>query len=294
MTIKSAVMACLFATLSASFGVVAAPTMEELLAASKPSDWRSVDPQNTLYMELATGRVVIELAPEFAPRHTAAVRDLVRAKYFDGLVINRVQDNFVVQWGDPEGKKSLRPKALAGEFMVAATGVPFIALPESDVYAPQTGFASGLPAARDRPDGKVWLTHCYGMVGVARDDDANSGDGTRIYVVIGHAPRQLDRNVTMLGRVLKGMELLSVLPRGAGARGYHESSDQWTPIREIRVAADLPLELRTHLEVLRTDTEMFASLVESRRNRPDVWFKARAGRIDVCNIPIPVRATRPE
>src|ERR1700754_5053138 len=87
----------------------AGKTMADVLAAAKPSDWRTLDPENTLYMELAGGRVVIELAPEFAPQHVANVRTLVRGKYFDGLSIMRSQDNFVVQWGDPAEAANKKP-----------------------------------------------------------------------------------------------------------------------------------------------------------------------------------------
>lgn len=275
-------------------GAAAAPgrTMADVLAASKPADWRTLDAENTLYLELAAGRVVIELAPEFAPRHVANVRTLVRGKYFDGLAITRAQDNFVVQWGDAEGKKPLGEgkKTLAGEFTRSAAGLPFVALPDPDTYAPQTGFIAGFPAARDKADGTAWLVHCYSMVGVGRDNDADSGGGTELYVVSGHAPRQLDRNVTLLGRVVHGMELMSAVQRGTAAQGYYEKPAQRVPIRQIRVAADLPAEQRTALEVLRTDTATFTDLIETRRNRQDEWYKYQAGRIDVCNVPLPVRA----
>ena len=103
--------ALLLATAALAINVAAAAgkTMADVLAASKPSDWRTLDPENTLYMELAGGRVVIELAPEFAPQHVANVRTLVRSKYFDGLTIVRSQDNFVVQWGDPADADHKKP-----------------------------------------------------------------------------------------------------------------------------------------------------------------------------------------
>jgi peptidylprolyl isomerase len=87
-----------------------ARSMQEILDASKPSDWRTLDPDNTLYLELATGRVVIELAPGFAPAHVTNVRTLAHEGYWDGMSINRSQDNFVVQWGDPaEEEKDRKP-----------------------------------------------------------------------------------------------------------------------------------------------------------------------------------------
>jgi peptidylprolyl isomerase len=272
----------------------AGKTMADVLAASKPGDWRKLDPENTLYMELAGGRVVIELAPEFAPDHVANIRTLVRGKYFDGLAIMRSQDNFVVQWGDPaeaDKKKALGEgkKTLAPEFDRRAAGLKFIALPDPDTYAPQTGFVSGLPAARDKADGTAWLVHCYAMVGAGRDNAVDSGPGTEIYVVSGHAPRQLDRNVALFGRVVHGMELLAVMPRGPAPMGFYNKPEQQVPIRAIRVAADVPADQRTNIELLRTDTQTFTDLIEARRNRQDEWYKHKADRIDVCNVPLPAR-----
>jgi peptidylprolyl isomerase len=269
-------------------------TMSDVLAASKPTDWRPLDPANTLYLDLPAGRVVIELAPQFVPKHAENIRTLARGHYFDGLAITRVQDNFVVQWGDPDGKKPLgQGKAtLKAEFTRPAAGLTFTVLPDPDTYAPQTGFVDGFPAARDSAQGSAWLVHCYGMVGAGRDNDADSGGGKEIYVVTGHSPRQLDRNITVVGRVVRGMELLSSLPRGTGAMGFYEKPEQRLPITQMRVAAELPADQRTALEVLRTDTQTFTNLIESRRNRTDEWYKVPAGRIDVCNVPLPVRVAK--
>jgi peptidylprolyl isomerase len=147
----------------------------------------------------------------------------------------------------------------------------------------------GFPAARDRVHGTAWPVHCYGMLGVGRDVAADSGGGTELYVVIGHAPRQLDRNITLAGRVVLGMELLSALPRGRGSMGFYESPEQQTIITRVRVAADLPETARVALQILRTGTATFDALIEARRNRTDDWYKVPAGRIDVCNVPLPVR-----
>jgi peptidylprolyl isomerase len=279
------------AVLAMQAGIVSAKTMQEVLAASSPEDWRALDPRKTLYMELDTGRVVIELAPEFAPRHVENIRALVEGKYFDGLAITRVQDNFVVQWSDVEGNKPLGEarKTLAPEFTRSALGLSFTELPDPDAYAPQAGFVNGFPAAREASDGEAWLVHCYGMLGVGRDNAADSGGGTELYVVIGQAPRQLDRNITLVGRVVQGMELLSSLPRGSGAMGFYEKPERAVPIHRIRIAADVPAAERIALEILRTDTEAFEDLVEARRNRRDEWYKVPAGRIDVCNVPLPIR-----
>jgi len=293
-------MAPLVASLSlAAFAADAPPTkgktMQDVLAASQSSDWRAIDPNDTLYLELATGRVVIELAPAFAPNHVANIRALAREGFFDGLSINRVQDNFVTQWGDPNaGEANARPiknakEKLPGEFERASKDLAFTRLPDGDVYAPEVGFSNSMPAARDPKRGQAWLAHCYGMLGVGRGDTPESGNGSELYVVIGNAPRHLDRNVAVVGRVLSGMELLSTLPRGMGPLGFYEKPSQYVPIRSMRLAADLPAAERPSLEVLRTDTPTFSAWVESRRNRRESWFVRPTGYVELCNVPIPVR-----
>ncbi len=274
-----------------------AATMQEVLDASRPSDWRSPRPEDTLYLDLAAGRVIIELASAYAPLHAANIRKLAHAHYFDGLAIVRVQDNFVTQWGDPdaEDKQKAHPfgdasRTIAPEFERAiAKDLPFTRLPDGDVWAAEVGFSDGLPVARDPKAGKTWLAHCYGMVGAGRDNAVDSGSGAELYVVIGQEPRQLDRNIAVVGRVLQGMELLSALPRGTGALGFYEKPEQRTKITSVRLAADVPVAERTSIEVLRTDTPTFTALVESRRNRSDEWYKVPAGKIGLCNVPLPVR-----
>src|SRR3569832_974697 len=123
-------------------------TMAEILASAKPNDWRTVDPENTLYMELPSGRVIIELAPAFASNHVANIKALAREHYYDDLAVLRVQDNYVVQWGDPEGDKPASARkiqkarrTLAAEFDRSIDpGMTFTRLPDGDVYAPEVGF----------------------------------------------------------------------------------------------------------------------------------------------------------
>lgn len=274
-------------------------TMANVLKSSKPSDWRRLEPNNTIYMQLESGRVVIELAPAFSPQHVANIRTMVKAKYFDGLAILRSQENYVVQWGDPKagetGAKSLgaAKSKLKGELYRSAKGLAFTALASRDAYADEIGFSGGLPVGRDSPTGRAWLAHCYAMVGAGRDMGADSGNGAELYVVIGHAPRHLDRNVTLVGRVVEGMQHLSTLPRGTGDLGFYEKPEQRVAIKSIRLAADVPLKERAALEVMRTDTTTFKKLIEARRTRREDWFVDSVGRIGLCNVPLPVRPIKP-
>jgi cyclophilin family peptidyl-prolyl cis-trans isomerase len=277
------------------------PTFSEVLAAAKDSDWRDLDAANTLYLQLAGGTVVIELAPDFAPHHVDNIKALVREKYFDGLAILRSHDNYVVQWGDPNAadpdkarKMKDGKRTLAAEFSRGYDEkLAFDLLPDGDGYAPEVGFSHGFWAARDAKAKQVWLTHCYGAVGAGRDVGADSGGGSELYVVIGHAPRHLDRNVTLVGRVVQGIELLSTLPRGSGALGFYEKPEQHVAIASIRVAGDLPEPERLPLQAMRTDTATWTALLESRRNRRDEWYLHAAGHVELCNVPLPVRR-RPE
>jgi len=283
---------CVFAGATAEARPV---TVSDLLATSPPQDWRRPDPDSTLYMELAGGRVVIELAPRVAPQHVANIKTLVRNHYFDGLAIVRVQDDYVVQWADPKHDRPLPPGvSMVAPELTAEGGSDrrFQALPDRDLYAKEVGFLDGFPAGRDPSSHTAWLAHCYGMVGVGRDDPPES-DGSEMYAVIGHAPRQLDRNVALVGRVLKGIELLSSLPRGSGAMGFYVPPEPVVPILSMHIASDLPDAERTSLEVLRTDSPTFKTVLDQRRNRRESWYKYNPAHIDLCNVPLPVRVIPP-
>jgi cyclophilin family peptidyl-prolyl cis-trans isomerase len=269
-------------------------TVADIIKQSKPGDWRPLDPDNTLYMQTALGRVIIELAPTFAPNHVANIKTMAREGYYDGLVILRSQDNWVAQWGDPDEKNPKPMKTakatLKGEFTVPLKNdKDFTRLPDRDGYAAQVGHSNGFPSARDPKSGQAWLAHCYGMVGVGRDNDADSGSGSALYAVIGHAPRHLDRNITVVGRVISGMPLLSTLPRGAAPMGFYDKPEQNVPILSVKVAADVPLAERAKFEVMRTDSAAYQAAVEAQRNRGGPWTKVPAGHIELCNAPIPVR-----
>lgn len=269
----------------------------EILASSPDSDWRTPDPANTLYMDLSAGRVVIELAPQFAPEHVANIQALARQHFWDGLSIYRAQDNFVVQFGDPDaGETNARSLGdarthLPAEFERTASGLQFSALPDADGWAPQVGFVDGFPAARDTGTGNAWMTHCYGALGAGRDMAADSSNGAELYIAIGQSPRQLDRNITLVGRVVRGMELLSATPRGPEPMGIYENASQRTPIVGIRLASDVPAAQREHLQMLSTDSDTFEAVTEARRNRRDEWYKTSVDHIDLCNVPLPVRET---
>ena len=272
---------------------------KEILDAAPESAWRDLDPANTLYMELPTGRVVIELAPGFAPEHVANIKTMARGGFWDGTSIYRAQDNFVVQFGDADAEDAAKAKPhpagtgdkLPAEF-TRKGAAPFDRLPDQDGWAPQVGFSDGFPAGHDPATGQTWIAHCYGVLGAGRNNAPDSSIGAELYVVIGQAPRALDKQLTMVGRVVQGMPLLSATPRGPDPMGFYEDPAQRTPIKAIRLASDVPEAERTPLQLLRTDSQAFRDVTEARRNRKDDFYTMPAGHIDLCNVALPVRAKK--
>lgn len=270
---------------------------KEIIDAAPASAWRTPDPSNLLYMELAGGRAIIELAPGFAPEHVANIKALAKGDFWNGLSVYRVQDNFVSQFGDPDADDENKRKAypagakdkLPAEFTRDAKNVAFDRLPDVDGWAPESGFADGFPVARDPKTGRMWMTHCYGMVGAGRSNPPDSSIGAELYVVIGQAPRALDRQLTAVGRVVQGMELLSSFPRGPAPMGFYEDASKRTTIRSITLASDVPEAQRTPIQLLRTDSAAFRDATEARRNRVDDFYTIPAGHIDLCLVPLPSR-----
>ncbi|WP_374414755.1 peptidylprolyl isomerase [Novosphingobium colocasiae] len=313
-------------------------TPSDIVAAAPAADWVRIAPADLVVMDLAPDahgkarRVVIQLmlAP-FSQGWVANVRKLVAARWYDGIAVVRVQDNYVVQWGDPDGEDPKKAKGLPkGLERSPETGylTPFVAgsvqsrwehgrhykavtvrsghlfLPPpaapdmSDPYATSFSFAAGFPVAMTtlkeetptvitvRPD-QMWPIHCYGMVGVGRNLSPDTGSGAELYAVIGTPPRQLDRNIALVGRVIAGIEHLSSLPRGTGPLGFYETPDERVPIVSARMGDevhDLPA-----YEYLSTESASFAAYADKRANRQDDFYIRPAGGVDVCNVPVPVR-----
>lgn len=261
-------------------------------------DWRDVDPNNLMLVDVKYGRVAIELFPEFAPEHVKRMRALARAHFYDGLSFYRVIDGFVAQGGIGEGddKKLKQWPALKHEFDHDTAGLEFTPLNSPDIYAPEVGFTHGFPSARDTKDGKLWLVHCPGTVAMARDNDPDTG-GTEFYVVIGQSPRRLDRNLTVFGRVIDGLQYLQKLNRGDPAveSGVIQDESQRDAILKVQIAADMPRAERPRFQIMRTDGPGFATKKEERRNAvSEFWLHQPPKVVEICIMPIPTRHTPDE
>lgn len=291
----------------------------EIVAAAPAADWIDIAPDDLLVMQLAPDRdgnarkVVIQLMPPpFSQPWIANIRTLAKAHWWDGTAVTRVQDNYVAQWGDPTEKKPL-PTGLTDtseKGYTALVSKPPVRssshLTYPDAYARGVAFRSGWPIGydiiwptpvrdqngRDIPppnNTTAWPIHCYGMVGVGRNLSPDAGTGAELYTVIGHAPRHLDRNIALVGRVVEGIENLSSLPRGTGPLGVYEKAEQRVPVVSIRLASELPEAEQPHLQYLSTESASFAAYANARANRKDAFFIVPAGGADICNIPVPIR-----
>jgi cyclophilin family peptidyl-prolyl cis-trans isomerase len=317
------------------------PSPAEIVAKAKAEEWAAIAPSDLLVMDLAPDargkarRVVIQLMPApFSQGWVGNIRKLAAAKWWDGTSINRVQDNYVVQWGDATEKKALPPglgtvpesEYVVGDLLkknrpildsigrgnslrekisvanareqaeqsspdklvtIAPSSIPR-AYRAMDQYSAAQGLYSGWPVSMANDN--LAPTHCYGMVGVGRNLSPDTGTGAELYTVIGHAPRHLDRNIALVGRVIEGIEHLSSLPRGTGALGFYEKEEERVPILSIRLMSEMENDksLPTY-EYLSTESESFAAYADARANRRDPFFIKPAGGADICNIPVPVR-----
>ena len=294
-----------------------APSPNEIVAAAPASDWVAIAASDLLVMDLAPGakgkarRVVIQLMPPpFSQGWIGNIRKLAAAKWWDGTSVNRVQDNYVVQWGDASEKKAL-PKRLerplesdysASKFTDRCEPHPGNRLlcdrseinlsnpTKIDSYG-QAGFMKGWALSTD-PE-RLWPIHCYAMVGVGRNLSPDTGSGAELYTVIGHAPRHLDRNIALVGRVIEGVEHLSSLPRGTGALGFYETAEERVPILSVRIMSEMETDKPLpRYEYLSTESESFTRYADARANRRDPFFIRPAGGADICNIPVPVRRVK--
>ena len=270
-------------------------TPSEVVAAAPASAWRTISADDLLVIDLKNGgRVVVQLAPAFAPVHVANIQALARAQWWDGAAVYRVQDNYVAQWGNNESERAL-PKGVVAkppaEYTRPLKGLNVRPLGYADPYAPAAGYALGWPVAYSPRAGWANLAHCYASVGVGRDVSPDTGTGGELYAVIGHGPRHLDRNIAVVGRIIDGIDRFSSLPRGTGDLGFYKERSQDAPIARARLASEIAAAERPSYQHMDTASASFADYLRLRANRKDTFYIRPAGGVDLCNAPVPVRRT---
>jgi peptidylprolyl isomerase len=277
-----------------SLAVLCALISTGLRAAGEPT-WRELNPENTVFVEMPAGLVIIELNPAFAPETVKQFKQLAGDRFYDGLSFYRVIDGFVAQGGDGSDLGELSNVPLIdAEFEIDWNEeFSYMHVQSPDMFAPETGFIDGFSVARDPSRNKVWLTHCPGIVAMARNDDPDSSR-TDFYIVIGQAPRYLDRNMNIFGRVVYGMDIVQQIKRGpAQDNGIIQDEAESSRISKMQLLAEIPEEVRLKVYVMDTSNKGFKKLLKGRLNRKQKFFHNKPPRVlDVCQVPIAGRITR--
>ncbi len=288
------------------------PTPKQIADSAPAAEWTEIAPEDLMIITLApteTGeerQIVIRLmSAPFAQGWVDNLRLLTKTRWYDGLWVYRLVDNFVVQWGDPASDPDAgeTPRPLPDEIVLSPesdyvhhTGLTatvadpcaddgFDSAAICDNFAPAAGFREGWPVAWD--DSSIWPIHCYGMVGVGRNESPDTGTGSELYAIIGHAPRRLDRNLALVGRVIEGMDHFAALPRGHGRMNTYKDKNTRTLVVSVRLASEL--EDAPRFEYLSTEGESFARMAKVFATGTNEFYTISAGDTDVCAVPLPVR-----
>ncbi|MEO0399612.1 MAG: peptidylprolyl isomerase [Pseudomonadota bacterium] len=248
------------------------------------ADWRTVDPENMLVMDLPSGEVVIELRPDIAPLHVDRLKTLTRQGFYDGLKFHRVIEGFMAQGGDPknDGTGGSELPNLEGEFVHDAGGLPEFSVIGRDRVAARIGFSKGLPIAAEpdslksfRADRRVlgWPAHCPGVMSMARATRPNSAN-SQFFLMIGDSRSSLDKRYSVWGLIVDGFENSRRISRG-------EPPTRPTPIIRMRIGSDMPENEQPNVQVMSTSSDSFKDYLEAAGHVKDGLVK------DLCNIRAP-------
>ena len=257
------------------------------VGAAKPEpDWRPLDPQNTLVVDTSKGRIVVEMAPAFAPLAVERVKRLAREGVYDGLLFHRVIEGFVDQTGNPnnkDGGTSKYPDLQAEfSFRLPRDGGQAIVVERSDAVegfvgaTPFVGVSVGEQALAKDGKLRAWGAYCSGVVGMGRQADPGSANSEIFFM---RAPaRRLDHEYAVWGRVVEGLGVVRAVTVG------EPPADPDRMLR-VRVAADLPAAEQPRLEVLNERGPAFARAVAQLRQQKGPAFS-------ICDVTITARHPR--
>ncbi|REL25140.1 peptidylprolyl isomerase [Thalassotalea euphylliae] len=272
------------------------------------TQWRTLSPDNLMVMTLPHGKVIFELAPQFAPRHVAHFKALAANGHYQDNKFYRVIDGFVAQAGPAESEQAYGDNlgheqtastiSMESEWLLAQS--PRITPVQSpDLFAKQTGFSGGFAVASDDTENKAWLTHCPGVLALARGNEPDSGT-SHFYITNGQAPRYLDRIMTIFGRVVYGMNHVQAITRTAVIEGQAAVDNaDFTPIVSMALMSSLPIDEQITIQVEDTESAAFVKKLVERRARSHAFFyKKPPSVLDVCQVPVvsrivPTNADKP-
>jgi peptidylprolyl isomerase len=264
----------------------------EILSEAPADHWRTLDQENLLYIRVATGTAIVALSESLAQRHVEQVKKLARQGFYDDLSFYRVIDGFVAQGGDPFEERDIgdAAKTLTAEFEQPHANsrddaVRYALSPFDDGYADGVGFVHGLPIGLDQDTQTIWHLHCTGAFAFGRENDRHTAS-TEFYITL-QPQRYLDRNLTVVGRVVVGMEHIQRLRRNTPPE--EKGDDIGDRIISMRIGSDLPRGEQKRLQILKSKSASFKAFLTARANRPEAFFYYRPNYIDICQLPTPVR-----
>jgi peptidylprolyl isomerase len=286
--ITAACVAAIAAAASAQPKKSDKPPAKAQAAAVKPagpaaSDWRTPDPNNILVIDTNKGRIVVELVPEIAPKNAAQIHDLAHEGFYDGLRFFRVIDKFMAQTGDPQNNGqggSSKPNIPAEFTFRRGSDMPFVTAADQTVA--EVGFIKSMPTmsqsmalAAMTKDQKVtaWGLYCPGVLGIARDDDPNSGNSQ--FFIMRQAYPSLERKYTAFGRVIAGEDVVREIKTGEPVEPPQDYMEH------VHVLADMPEASRPKIRVIDPKSPWFKAEIDRVR-------AARGADFSACDVEIPV------
>ena len=264
-------------------GPAAAKPAPAAPAAPSAADWRTPDPNNIVVIDTNKGRIVVELTPEIAPKNAAQIHDLAHEGFYDGLRFFRVIDKFMAQTGDPQNNGqggSSKPNAPA-EFTFRR-GADLSFAMAADQTVGEVGFVGTMPImsqsmalAPMTKDQKVtaWALYCPGVVGIARDDNPDSGNSQ--FFLMRQAFPSLERKYTAIGRVIAGEDVVRAIKTGEPVEAPQDFMEH------VRLLADMPEASRPKIRVIDTKGAWFKAQIDRARAAKGADFTA-------CDVEIPV------
>lgn len=228
------------------------------------SDWREIAPENLVLMKTTKGQIIIELAQDFAPNHAQRIRDLARAKFYDGISFHRVIDGFMAQGGDPKGDgtgDSTLPDLLQEFMFRRSVSSPYVKAQDKSGF--NIGWMGSFPVTSQADlwmartiDGKVaaYINHCPSITSMARSGNPNSGN-SQFFLMREKTP-DLDAKYSVWGRALSGLDVIRALKTGEPVI----DPDRMT---EVRVFSDLPEAQRPRVFVEKPESQRFQAKAQA-------------------------------
>src|SRR5215469_4365420 len=272
------------AAMLAAAGVAARPKPKPAPPPSPPTeaDWRTPDPENVLVIDTNKGRIIVELQPLAAPQAVARIRQLTRDGVYDGRAFFRVLDNFMDQTGDPldsGGGQSSLPNIPAEFTFKRGSDTPLVVV--SRASGEDQGLIGSFPVTSQAMDlglltvdhkVQAWGDFCAGVLGVARNDDPDSGNSQFFLMrtnaqAADHANHGLDKNYTAFGRVILGQDVVDAIKVGDGDEGHVEPPQD--RMLQVKILADFPEATRPKVRVI--DPAGAWAKAEIARERFPLW-----------------------